>query len=129
MSSVWVVTEGDYEDNHIAGIFSKEEKAYEYYNLHSKRNGPKCHFHLPVEYKLDVPIEPKLCMINIDYIDNEWKYSVADNSDSWIFSDCGTVCEHNSNSYTAIVSYNSDESVMINNAQNYFLKYLAENKI
>ena len=128
MSSVWIVTEGDYSDNHIVGVFSTKEKAYEYYNAHKEDdvNERYTSFYEPEEYELDkVSIA---CRAVVTAVKNrkDWNFFVSGVLDK-CYQECGYIYEYTKEKkYWITVNYNTNRDVMKKSAQDYLFKYLAE---
>jgi len=128
MSSVWVVTEGDYEDNHIVGIFSTEEKAWKFYRKYTENVDSQLYSHYfePEKYELDPVTAPKFYKVQIYNWDKEWKSRIVGVSNSESDSH---VYKNNEFNYYITVPYNKNRKTVINSALSYFFKYLAENEI
>lgn len=123
MSSVWIVTEGDYSDNHIVGVFSTKEKADEYYKLHSGLSTHSSYYE-PEEYIVDaINVCPQTCQITATKRNGELVFRTKECFDD--NNSIGRVTLYNGY-YYIIVSYNPDETIMFKSAQDYLFKYLAE---
>ena len=133
MNSVWIVTEGDYSDNHIVGVFSTKEKAYEFYNIHVEED---CYhrytsYYEPEEYIIDKTGIPDVGVVGVYKNKGNWIFTVSgvldkDKEDNECDRNLiGSVHEGFRNSYDVYVYFNPDREVMKKSAQDYFYKYLA----
>ena len=127
MSSIWIVTEGDYSDNHIVGVFSTKEKAYEYYYSHVEESAEHRYtsYYEPEEYSLDKVSTITRCIVSAVKEKGIWCFYISgtfDDNDR----ECGYVYEKSKRKeYWITVSYNPNREVMKKAAQDYLFKYLA----
>jgi hypothetical protein len=126
---VYVVTEGDYSDNHIVGIFSTKEKAWKYYNLHKEDDSRERYtsYYEPEEYELDNVEQATRCCVTALKNKGSWIFLI-----SGVLDDCDTPCGHiykvSGNRFWITVNFHPDREVMKKSAQDYFYKYLAKNE-
>lgn len=129
---VWVVTEGDYSDNHIVGIFSSEEKANDFYNLHKEDDDEHRYtsYYAPDEYICDKITVPDVGIVEAYKHKGNWVFTVSgvvdrELEDLVIDNRIGTVHNSYHNNYYIFVNFNPDREVMKKAAQDYFYQYLA----
>jgi len=101
---VWVVTKGSYSDKEIVGVFSTEEKANDFYQLHKVFDDD---MNEPESYELDSQIIiTSMCAIKTNNCYN-WIF------EEWVSGNSESISEDKDRFYYAVkINFNSDINIM-----------------